>query len=109
MTQPRRALGRLVVAMFLLAPGLMAPPDAVLTFAGATEKKQEKKKEDDKDKKKEEEELPLKPTDTIEFTTDEGTWTSLDVSPDGQTICAGPRLNSTASISAVPSGTRSAR
>lgn len=40
--------------------------------------------EEKKDKK--DEELPIKPTETIEFTTDEGTWMSLDVSPDGQTI-----------------------
>src|SRR5437868_86806 len=30
--------------------------------------------------------LPLKPTRIVRFTTDEGTWISLDVSPDGQTI-----------------------
>jgi Tol biopolymer transport system component len=30
--------------------------------------------------------LPLKPGRKIEFTTDEGTWISLDVSPDGKTI-----------------------
>ena len=30
--------------------------------------------------------LPLKPTRKVEFTTDEGTWLSLDVSPDGKTI-----------------------
>jgi len=30
--------------------------------------------------------LPLKPERTISFTTDVGTWMSLDVSPDGQTI-----------------------
>ena len=30
--------------------------------------------------------LPLKPTRTVDFTTTEGTWISLDVSPDGQTI-----------------------
>ncbi len=39
-----------------------------------------------KDEEKKEEELPLKSTEKIEFTTDEGTWMSLDVSPDGQTI-----------------------
>src|SRR5262245_18196786 len=38
------------------------------------------------DAKKEDEGLPLKPDGKIEFTTDEGTWMSLDVSPDGQTI-----------------------
>jgi imidazolonepropionase-like amidohydrolase/Tol biopolymer transport system component len=30
--------------------------------------------------------LPLKPERTVRFTTDEGTWISLDVSPDGKTI-----------------------
>lgn len=30
--------------------------------------------------------LPLEPTRVIRFTTDEGTWISLDVSPDGRTI-----------------------
>src|SRR5262245_66507330 len=41
-----------------------------------------------KDEKKEEkkEELILKPEGKVSFTTDEGTWMSLDVSPDGQTI-----------------------
>ncbi len=47
-------------------------------------KKDDDKKEDKKDKK--EEELPLKTDKKIEFTTDEGTWMSLDVSPDGKTI-----------------------
>jgi Tol biopolymer transport system component len=44
------------------------------------------KKEESKDDKKEKKGLPLKPDRKIEFTTDEGTWLSLDVSPDGQTI-----------------------
>ena len=35
---------------------------------------------------KKEDPLPLKPARKIEFTTSEGTWLSLDVSPDGQTI-----------------------
>jgi len=35
---------------------------------------------------KEKKDLPLTPTRTVEFTTDEGTWISLDVSPDGQTL-----------------------
>ena len=30
--------------------------------------------------------LPLKPDRTIEFTAEEGTWVSLDISPDGKTI-----------------------
>jgi Tol biopolymer transport system component len=41
----------------------------------------------DKDKeKKKEEGLPLKPSRKVTFTTDEGTWMSLDVSPDGSQI-----------------------
>jgi len=35
---------------------------------------------------KKEEPLPLKPARKLEFNTTEGTWLSLDVSPDGQTI-----------------------
>jgi cytosine/adenosine deaminase-related metal-dependent hydrolase len=30
--------------------------------------------------------LPLRPQRTIEFTTDEGTWMSVDVSPDGRSL-----------------------
>lgn len=30
--------------------------------------------------------LPIKPVRTLRFTTDEGTWMSLDVSPDGQSL-----------------------
>jgi Tol biopolymer transport system component len=48
--------------------------------AGAQDKKEEKKDEEEKKG------LPLKPDRKIEFTTDEGTWLSLDVSPDGKTI-----------------------
>jgi Tol biopolymer transport system component len=46
----------------------------------AQEKQADQKQ--DKDKKV----LPLKPDRKIEFTTDEGTWISLDASPDGRTI-----------------------
>jgi Tol biopolymer transport system component/imidazolonepropionase-like amidohydrolase len=63
----------------------------VLVFALATpvvvftqDQKDTEKKEPEKDKK--EEGLPLKGTDKITFTTDEGTWMSLDLSPDGKTI-----------------------
>src|SRR3954470_20225643 len=31
-------------------------------------------------------ELPLRPTQPLRFSTDEGTWLSLDLSPDGKTI-----------------------
>lgn len=45
---------------------------------------QEQKAEEKKDEKKEG--LPLKPERKVEFTTDEATWLSLDVSPDGKSI-----------------------
>ena len=44
----------------------------------------DEEKEDEKDK--EEKDLPLEPGRTVSFTTDEGSWMSVDVSPDGQTI-----------------------
>src|ERR1700716_354109 len=49
---------------------------------------QEKDKKEEKKKKKKDEKkgLPLKSDRKVEFTTDEGTWLSLDVSPDGKTI-----------------------
>jgi hypothetical protein len=47
-------------------------------FAADTPKK--------KDDKKWDVEAPLGPTKTVEFTTDEGTWMNLDVSPDGKEI-----------------------
>src|SRR5882724_8624061 len=51
---------------------------------GAQDLLQEKeKKEEKKDDKKG---LPLKSDRKVSFTTDEGTWLSLDVSPDGKTI-----------------------
>ena len=40
----------------------------------------------DKGKEKKKPDLPLEPTRKIEFITDEATWLSLDVSPDGKTI-----------------------
>src|SRR5207245_9208622 len=45
------------------------------------------RKEEKRDEKKDEKKgLPLKSDRKIEFTTDEGTWLSLDVSPDVKTI-----------------------
>ncbi|HMO81149.1 MAG TPA: amidohydrolase family protein [Pyrinomonadaceae bacterium] len=49
------------------------------------EKKDEAAQEEKKDEKKPDP-LPLKPARTIKFTTNEGTWMSLDVSPDGRTL-----------------------
>ena len=51
----------------------------------AQDPKQEDEKKDES-KEKKEEGLPLKTDKKIEFTTDEGTWMSLDVSSDGKTI-----------------------
>ena len=50
----------------------------------ANAQQQDEKKDEKKEEKKEE--LMLKPEGKVAFTTDEGTWMSLDVSPDGQTI-----------------------
>jgi Tol biopolymer transport system component len=55
--------------------------------SAASQEEKEEKKEEKKDEKKDEKKaLPLKSDRKIEFTTDEGTWLSLDVSPDGKTI-----------------------
>jgi len=60
------------------------PPDGIGSFAQEQEKeKKEERKDDKKDEKKG---LPLKPDRKVTFTTNEGTWLSLDVSPDGKTI-----------------------
>lgn len=48
----------------------------------AQDKPEDKKKDPPKDGN----ELIVKPSRNIEFTTDEGTWMSLDLSPNGQTI-----------------------
>lgn len=57
----------------------------ILSLPFETLAQDDKKPEEKKDEKKPEE-LPLKPSGKIEFTTDEGTWMSLDVSPDGQSL-----------------------
>lgn len=66
-----------ITAGELRAAGLTKPD------AGVGQEKKDEKKEEKKDEKKG---LSLKADRKIEFTTDEGTWISLDVSPDGQTI-----------------------
>ena len=65
-----------LLATFALAVGL-AP------FAPVVSSQAKDPRRRTKDKKKT---LPLAPERKIEFTTDEGTWISLDVAPDGQTI-----------------------
>src|ERR1700759_2044523 len=49
-------------------------------------KQQADEKKDDKKDEKKDETLPLKTTRKVSFTTDEGTWMSIDVSPDGRQI-----------------------
>ncbi|MGD9590573.1 MAG: amidohydrolase family protein [Pyrinomonadaceae bacterium] len=71
---------RRIFAILIIA--VMAMP--IPAFA-QDEKKDEAKAEEKKDEKKPDP-LPLKPARSIKFTTNEGTWMSLDVSPDGQTI-----------------------
>ena len=71
-------------AVFLVM-GLAGAPTVL---AGAGPAVQEKDKKDDKkdEKKDEKKGLQLKSDRKVEFTTDEGTWLSLDVSSDGKTI-----------------------
>src|SRR3990172_7921546 len=67
--------------VFVLVGALVVSVAAPLA---AQEKKEEAKAEKKDEKKKEG--LPLQPERKVEFTTDEGTWLSLDVAPDGKTI-----------------------
>ncbi len=69
---PLRKLFALFMVLFLAMP--------LLVLA------QEEPKPDEKKDEKKPEGLPLKTDRVIKFTTDEGTWMSLDVSPDGQWI-----------------------
>ncbi|HKW57011.1 MAG TPA: amidohydrolase family protein [Candidatus Acidoferrum sp.] len=74
-----------VVLAFLLC-GLGTAGQAKPQHTDGAQDKQEKKDEKKEEKKDEKKGLPLVPDRKIEFTTDEGTWLSLDVSPDGKTI-----------------------
>src|ERR1700719_3004599 len=64
------------------------PGNNQLAAEDAKDQGQDKDKKDEKkdDKKDEKKGLPLKPDHKVTFTTDEATWLSLDVSPDGKTI-----------------------
>jgi len=73
-----------LTVLFVGASGIATPKaQAQSTVAEQDQDKKDEKKGEKKDEKKG---LSLKPTRKIEFTTDEGTWLSLDVSPDGKTI-----------------------
>ncbi|HXN53418.1 MAG TPA: amidohydrolase family protein [Candidatus Acidoferrum sp.] len=68
--------------VFGLAAGDLFAGNLARQESGGGQKKEEKK-DGKKDEKKG---LSLKSDRKIEFTTDEGTWISLDVAPDGKTI-----------------------
>lgn len=65
--------------LFSATPSFAAFPDARLSIDSTGKDTVKVKYETFKD-------LPLKPQRKINFTTTEGTWTSLDISPDGKTI-----------------------
>src|SRR5271155_4242559 len=80
-----RGLAAWWVVLAMILGGVGAAVQARPQDATAQDK-QDKKDEKKEEKKDEKKGLPLKPGRKIEFTTDEGTWLSLDVSPDGKTI-----------------------
>ncbi|HMD38305.1 MAG TPA: amidohydrolase family protein [Candidatus Acidoferrum sp.] len=86
-----RGLAVWFVVLAVISGGLIgrvqAKPQDVAEQDKTEEQDKQEKKEEKKDEKKDEKKgLPLKPTRKLEFTTDEGTWLSLDVSSDGKTI-----------------------
>src|SRR6266852_4846703 len=78
------------LAVLTMIAGVFFGGQAVLSagarLQGAPGQEKDKKDEKKTDKKDEKKGLPLKSDRKIEFTTDEGTWLSLDVSPDAKTI-----------------------
>ena len=65
----------------------VSPLALVLMLAGSTAAfAQEPPRQDTTKKNPIQEGLPLAPTRTLEFTTDVGSWLSVDVSPDGRTL-----------------------
>src|SRR5260370_14068785 len=84
----RGLAARFVVLAIFLAVAFASTTalNAGATRPDAAEQEKDKKEEKKEEKKDEKKGLPLKSERKIEFTTDEGTWLSLDVSPDGKTI-----------------------
>jgi Tol biopolymer transport system component len=80
-----RGLASWFLVLAVILGGFGVRLQARLQEAAALDK-QDKKDEKKEEKKDEKKGLPLKAARKIEFTTDEGTWLSLDVSPDGKTI-----------------------
>ena len=80
-----QALFSLVLSTVHLGVAVSAP--AAFVEPGIVALVQDTAAADTTEKKdKKEDPLPLEAARTISFTTDEGSWVSLDVSPDGQTI-----------------------
>jgi Tol biopolymer transport system component/imidazolonepropionase-like amidohydrolase len=75
---PTRLYSSLLCAMLSLS---MFAVNAMSVFRSIADAQQQEEKKEEK-----KEELILKPEGKVSFTTDEGTWMSLDVSPDGQTV-----------------------
>jgi Tol biopolymer transport system component/imidazolonepropionase-like amidohydrolase len=75
----RNLLALVWIAIFLCAGVAAAAPEPQEDKSAAPDQAEGKAE-------KKEQTLPLKPTRKISFTTDEGTWVSLDVSPDSKQI-----------------------
>jgi Tol biopolymer transport system component len=89
MMRSRLASGLKTAVIVVILASLFAGMSLAAWQEPASQDKKEEKKDDKKDEKKDDKDkkvLPLKGTRKIEFTTDEGTWLSLDVAPDGKTI-----------------------
>ncbi|MCH8287082.1 hypothetical protein IIB79_11245, partial [candidate division KSB1 bacterium] len=69
-----------VIFMILLIAGLSG--SSVIAAPMYQDEQEEKPKKEKKEKRN----LPLEPARKIEFSTNEGSWMSIDVSPDGNTI-----------------------
>ncbi len=98
-TSSKIFIATLFSSTLFMAPALAAPSSAPQTLAPKASNLAEKwvepplsaqdgdEKSEAKDKKKDKKKgLALKPARVVEFETNEGTWMSLDISPDGGTI-----------------------
>ena len=79
---------KLLLSLAAAAMLIALRPSLILSARAATSPQASPQKDDkDKDEKeKKPEKLPIEPKRKISFTTDEGTWMTLDVSPDGKQI-----------------------
>src|SRR5260370_7477785 len=84
----RDLAARFVVLAIFLAVAFASTTalNAGATRPDAAEQEKDKKEEKKEEKKDEKKGLPLKSDRKIEFTTDDGTWLPLDVSPHAKPI-----------------------